>query len=235
MLVWLDRLMRKILRKSKSKRRGIKFLKWLWGVKDKDKVSKIEKGNLTPKVKQKRIQATTMELLLKKWNTIGEKEKDLTVDELFKQVNTDGELKSEFNSMRNKVYKILVKENLGRTALSPNEQLTLKLFKQTFLKNQDNKITDWTKIHSSWLTEGKYSYKQKTFKVKMLKAGGKVYTFYGVPENKFLLICLAPANAGKRWWNRYVNMWQYSRGKYGALGTKTAMRVAELKNKRSKK
>lgn len=234
MFNWVDSLIRKALSKSKSNNFFVKIAKWLWGVKDKPKSKKESKQQeqIEPKPKKTRNQLTTIQQLAKRWDAMGEKQQDLTIDEIFRQISKDGTMNKDFIALRNKMYRILIKENLGRKALTPNEEITLKLFKKFFLKNQNNEVTQWTKIHSSWLVSGKYSFKQKTFKVKMVKGGGKIYTFYGVPENKFLIICLAPANAGKKWWNRYVNMWQYSRGKYGPMGRALALKVKEQRSKK---
>lgn len=231
MFSWIDNLIRKALLKSKSNNFFMKILRWLWGVKKPKKELKQEQEQEQVESKPKPKRLTSIQQLTKKWDMLGEKQQDLTIDEIFKQISKDGTMKKEFTALRNKMYKILVKENIGKTSLTPNENLTLKLFKKFFLKNQNNEVTQWTKIYSSWLVSGKYSFKQKTFKVKMLKGGGKIYTFYGVPENKFLIICLAPAHAGKKWWNRYVNMWQYSRGKYGPMGRALAAKVRKEKKK----
>lgn len=213
----------------------MKILRFIWGVSQKKDKEEKEKKPRTKKQKGPR-KPHPKQIQYKLEQMLKGKMKDLTIDLLFKEIKNDSELSALFEQVKKKVYRVLKKQAVGRTKLTANESAFIEYFGAIFVKNQDNKITDWTKIHSSWLVAGKYSFKQKTLKIIMKKGKGKVYVFYQVPLSKFLLLVTAPSSAGKTvWWNRTINMWQYSRGIYRGLGLAIEKKKAEAASKKKKK
>lgn len=151
---------------------------------------------------------------LRAWEKLSTANKNEGIDLMLKQANFgEGFIAKSFRKIKSRLHFALKSTIMTGRPLSSSEKTFLRVFRKLFIKEgQANKITDWHNLASSWLIEGKYSMKQKTFKCKM-KRGKSIYTFYGMPVEYFLLLATAPNHAGTLWWRN--NFWQFSRGKYG--------------------
>lgn len=150
---------------------------------------------------------------MKIWNKLSKKDRNEAIDIMLKEANFgSGSVATSFKKIKSRLHTTLKNTITHNRKMSSSEKSFMDFFETLFIKEGQNKITDWHNLASSWLIEGKYSPKQKTMKIKMVRSRS-IYTFYKVPIEYFLLIITAPNHAGTLWWRS--NLWQFSNGKYG--------------------
>lgn len=161
------------------------------------------RNNQAPKVAKNPLQ-----YVLDAYNKVNDNQRDRLIDTMLKEAVKD----NDFEKLKVEAHKKLTRQVYGYKQANGDKNF-LDLFSKLFLKKENNKMTDWHRFKSSWLLKGKYSQKTRLLKTQMIRSG-KIYTFYDVPPEVFLLLATAPAHAGKLAWRKNL-LWRYSRGKYG--------------------
>lgn len=173
------------------------------------------------------------------YDHLSEEEKNQIREQMINEFGKRGKA-IDFETAKRKAQRIFAKRRRGIKP-TEGEELFLKVFKDFLLKTCEcgvcgnpkagqeavtqekpiyqsgcgstggNDLNKWTKIHSSWLLEGKFSYladrKTGNFYCRMIRSV-KVYVFPDFPVDAFLELATVTEHAGTLFWKK--NLWRYS-------------------------